>query len=196
MGSDDILSYSVIPHTDFNPRSPCGERLLACGVIPWGSKISIHAPRVGSDSNSRAPMTRKMTYFNPRSPCGERPVDAGQFRRRSAISIHAPRVGSDISGFTSANRFTSFQSTRPVWGATACRSEWVDQHSTFQSTLPVWGATYPLRGIGRHISDFNPRSPCGERPPHHPLISMPCLFQSTLPVWGATSRMLKPSFAI
>ncbi len=37
---------------------------------------------------------------------------------------------------------------------------------SFQSTLPVWGATAntPLPTVIR--SDFNPRSPCGERPPY------------------------------
>ena len=56
---------------DFNPRSPCGERLdqtrsLACHIL-----ISIHAPRVGSDA------AQQSKQKNPN------------------ISIHAPRVGSD-----------------------------------------------------------------------------------------------------
>ena len=79
---------------------------------------------------------------------------------------------------------------------------------TFQSTLPVWGATFD--GFGGHgkVDDFNPRSPCGERPykalrPSHGRNfnpRSPCgerhnyntyhqytsKFQSTLPVWGAT----------
>ncbi|EDN01983.1 hypothetical protein BACCAP_00016 [Pseudoflavonifractor capillosus ATCC 29799] len=35
----------------------------------------------------------------------------------------------------------------------------------FQSTLPVWGATFGFLQFSPHIADFNPRSPCGERPP-------------------------------
>ena len=80
----------------------------------------------------------------------------------------------------------SFQSTLPVWGATAM-DEALDPAKLFQSTLPVWGATSRNRAIGCHLivsihaprvgSDvpspaslsspvsFNPRSPCGERPP-------------------------------
>ena len=57
------------------------------------------------------------------------------------ISIHAPRVGSDLELKTVSN-----------------------VNGVFQSTLPVWGATF--RG-NRYIGmacDFNPRSPCGERP--------------------------------
>ena len=58
--------------------------------------------------------------------------------------------------------------------------------SKFQSTLPVWGATAE-RGLAVLPGcDFNPRSPCGERRNTilHGLTST--LFQSTLPVWGAT----------
>ena len=54
----------------FNPRSPHGERLEFLSV-PAVVRISIHAPRTGSDFSS--PNT------------GERPF----------ISIHAPRTGSD-----------------------------------------------------------------------------------------------------
>ena len=77
----------------FNPRSPCGERPAtptpepSCSIFQstlpvWGAtwiaqnanrmgKISIHAPRVGSDQlRERSNHTHR--HFNPRSPCGER----------------------------------------------------------------------------------------------------------------------------
>ena len=56
---------------DFNPRSPCGERQQDVLVGGYLLYISIHAPRVGSDSThgGRTPAQR---HFNPRSPCGER----------------------------------------------------------------------------------------------------------------------------
>ena len=100
-----------------------------------------------------------------------------------------------------------FQSTLPVWGATS-QSTQTAHGIQFQSTLPVWGAT--CEKILRHLRDydFNPRSPCGERPawtsarrtrtdfnPRSPCGErrgsvMPdwkkIKFQSTLPVWGAT----------
>ena len=78
----------------------------------------------------------------------------------------------------------------------------------FQSTLPVWGATYdefsarlaqiisihaPCVGSDEYgdyyrdtSTDFNPRSPCGERPAVRVVAGIENLFQSTLPVWGAT----------
>ena len=147
--------------------------------------ISIHAPRVGSDTYGSLsidwPTTFQSTlpvwgatrdgaggckgnsYFNPRSPCGERPL-------RMRFTASAPR----------------FQSTLPVWGATSI--EWektyernISIHAPrvgsdglacgngynspgFQSTLPVWGATLKSAFNGANSADFNPRSPCGERP--------------------------------
>src|SRR5699024_9630488 len=81
--------------TDFNPRSPCGERqgmykLEKPGIIisihaprvgsdkehtirSWHSRmISIHAPRVGSDQFFLLHRVCPLDNFNPRSPCGER----------------------------------------------------------------------------------------------------------------------------
>ena len=80
---------------NFNPRSPCGERQVRItfvggsvgfqSTLPvWGATllgrhdddyffISIHAPRVGSDSCWSMDASR-WAYFNPRSPCGERQI--------------------------------------------------------------------------------------------------------------------------
>ena len=58
----------------FNPRSPHGERLPSLPTWRWMARISIHAPRTGSD--------------------WER-VGMGADR---TISIHAPRTGSDSAG--------------------------------------------------------------------------------------------------
>ena len=57
-------------------------------------QISIHAPRVGSDSINIGHSARRLN-FNPRSPCGE--------RLRQVIKVSPGRL---------------FQSTLPVWGAT------------------------------------------------------------------------------
>ena len=61
---------------------------------PAGLKISIHAPRVGSDPEAGGP-PKAAWDFNPRSPCGERPACAAFLIIIILISIHAPRVGSD-----------------------------------------------------------------------------------------------------
>ena len=105
------------------------------------------------------------------------------------VSIHAPRVGRDRWPRQRTRATNSFQSTRPVWGATEKLSELPDdkivsihaprvgRDSTafalssivvFQSTRPVWGATW------------------------YRYARMPTVaFQSTRPVWGATCMMAR-----
>ena len=81
------------------------------------SRISIHAPRTGSDI-----ATRTLGVFLP-------------------ISIHAPRTGSDRR-FVDPNKTGSeFQSTLPARGATKSLSALQRADVIFQSTLPARGAT-------------------------------------------------------
>ena len=146
--------------------------------------ISIHAPRVGSDSLASAAKAADQN-FNPRSPCGERHnwMKSGRVKylfqstlpvwgatpggrkiyTGSSISIHAPRVGSDADYIAQAIIESVFQSTLPVWGATAMLSVVQRAATLFQSTLPVWGATQSLVPDSISHVYFNPRSPCGER---------------------------------
>ena len=132
----------------------------------------------------------------------------------------------------------AFQSTLPVRGATAI-ALYVVMVRVFQSTLPVRGATvnrfvivnphrisiHAPRAGSDHVQcnrvprlqDFNPRSPCGERPirtwpytgvlhfnPRSPCgerLALNCAgfiglrFQSTLPVRGATGGQCQPRSA-
>ena len=105
--------------------------------------------------------------------------------RACAISIHAPLAGSDLMKTAGKHIKRIFQSTLPLRGATLSCSRF---HSPFlfQSTLPLRGATLlhndcrhpryisihaPLAGSDwfefpqpESLANFNPRSPCGERP--------------------------------
>ena len=149
----------------FNPRAPCGARqIISCfpsvsnkfqSTRPvWGATmilsaaeylddISIHAPRVGRDQKKLGETEKQL------------------------ISIHAPRVGRD-DGITPTIGSNGFQSTRPVWGATATVEDGAD------------GAP-----------DFNPRAPCGARLLSTLMIAFLAQFQSTRPVWGATTVRLR-----
>ena len=100
--------------------------------------ISIHAPLAGSDKDNTNDGQRTI-HFNPRSPCGERQVCANH----STCSAE-------------------FQSTLPLRGATTSTPT-TARTSRFQSTLPLRGATSGRSPVRRGF-DFNPRSPCGERP--------------------------------
>ena len=78
----------------FYPRSPRGERLPEPQLCRVHHRISIHAPREGSDMYFRCLLSQSR-YFYPRSPRGERPWYAASAAVQGNISIHAPREGSD-----------------------------------------------------------------------------------------------------
>ena len=83
-----------------------------------------------------------------------------------------------------------FQSTLPGWGATATTLAVEPVPVQFQSTLPGWGATPNpvIRSIRK--TNFNPRSPDGERRSLLSLVLSEMRFQSTLPGWGATFNVI------
>ena len=138
-GSDVHLLSKTKQRTDFNPRSPCGERLskrtICWNLIQFQSTlpmrgateeayevgesdfISIHAPHAGSDGAVPSSWMQ-WTYFNPRSPCGER------LRPSQNALIES-----------------KFQSTLPMRGATVWTFQEQPVVSIFQSTLPMRGAT-------------------------------------------------------
>ena len=183
VGSDCTASRRPLHPGYFNPRSPCGERP---SIAKLWSSVTYFNPR--SPCGERPPPKERRNvpqHFNPRSPCGERlsghqeALSLGVFQSTlpvwgatalyctrdggTMISIHAPRVGSDpVRPWTHGQSVPRFQSTLPVWGATN-RNIYSPSFTIFQSTLPVWGATCAGRSPG-----------ISER------------FQSTLPVWGAT----------
>ena len=114
-GSDPECCLVHSRCSDFNPRSPCGERLIStllkinskgfqstlpmrgattlCRHLKMVRRISIHAPHAGSDYRCRWSRSDSRN-FNPRSPCGERRLLQPEIRDRR-ISIHAPHAGSD-----------------------------------------------------------------------------------------------------
>ncbi len=94
MGSDARAAIWLPTSTNFNPRSPHGERRRRAGLQPHRVRISIHAPRMGSDDAAPAAPEKPAKFqstlpawgatrwkmrrcascwhFNPRSPHGER----------------------------------------------------------------------------------------------------------------------------
>ena len=106
------------PTSDFNPRSPCGERLLPRLCCGNGGGISIHAPRAGSDVIQNDDM-----------------IDLPIFQ--STLPVRGATV---IAGLLNTGLLL-FQSTLPVRGATAPAVSVLCRRTIFQSTLPVRGAT-------------------------------------------------------
>ena len=194
---------------NFNPRSPHGERHITISDNPPWGRISIHAPRMGSDLTTTV-KSLMCKNFNPRSPHGERHGDSHvrgdivefqstlpawgatiqlyRYQPGLYISIHAPRMGSDSLSLAKRISSTVFQSTLPAWGATYPLNP-ASSQAIFQSTLPAWGATDKRwkhrRGVC--ISIHAPRM--GSDPPAWTMISFRATFQSTLPAWGATAAL-------
>ena len=168
---------------NFNPRSPWGERPVTIAPVPLSKRISIHAPRGGSDKYAFACGDGGLD-FNPRSPWGERQLDPTNTELLRQISIHAPRGGSDGQNDVACLVVDDFNPRSP-WGERPICDDDSGKSSIFQSTLPVGGATVYTPKAGRPMKisihaprggsdvremataeargDFNPRSPWGER---------------------------------
>ena len=84
--------------SDFNPRSPHGERRATRAEAKRALRISIHAPRTGSDIFAIRKSTQKL--FQSTLPARGATALSETGRYQAGISIHAPRTGSDC-GFRS-----------------------------------------------------------------------------------------------
>ena len=95
--SDHLTYTHSIVYTDFNPRSPHGERRTHMGIIAQDLEISIHALLTESDAESAA-TEAEQANFNPRSPHGERLNTSDLNFKKDVISIHALLTESDLRG--------------------------------------------------------------------------------------------------
>ena len=159
--SDPTVKTGLAYHRHFYPRSPCGERPARSAPVQRNTRISIHALLAESDTSGgiaatpaavflstlslrRATLVTvkksiKFIYFYPRSPCGER----------------LPKIIVNLYGLTflstlSLRRATSYNLSihhKEEISIHALLAESDANHTSFTSK----------------ISDFYPRSPCGER---------------------------------
>ncbi len=138
-GSDRSAPPPPCKPPDFNPRSPHGERQRPQPALIVGFPISIHAPRTGSG-------------LSPIGGTPERTISI-HAPRAGTISIHAPRAGSDIGGDEGCPG-------RKAISIHAPRTENVRISIHAPRTGSDWRSMFPYSGT----TDFNPRSPHGERP--------------------------------
>ena len=190
---------------DFYPRSPRGERRDGPDRPAHIIRISIHAPRVGSDYfNSGLYFICQISIHAPRvGSDGNQIVSLCPCE----ISIHAPRVGSDPIISTAIKRgFRDFYPRSPRGerlGTLLAQRE----ADGFLSTLPAWGATKFIEkqeetnNISIHAprvgsdgetvldftmgSDFYPHSPRGERQILFVFISLAILISIHAPRVGS-----------
>ena len=125
--------------------------------------ISIHAPRAGSDMGCEVTI-RQYNDFNPRSPCGERLATIQLKLKQASISIHAPRAGSDMLP-TVATLIVVISIHAPRAGSDSpnCGIE-IAGNLNFNPRSPCGERPDVADSRYFNSSYFNPRSPCGERP--------------------------------
>ena len=123
----------------FNPRSPCGERPAFVPHGCCGDRVSIHAPRVGSD-NQRVVVIAPLDRFQSTLPVWGATMYPSLSAPYGLFQSTLPVWGATALA-RSLRMVALFQSTLPVWGATSIRIPPHPSRSAFQSTLPVWGAT-------------------------------------------------------
>ena len=130
--------------------------------VPSGLAISIHTPLAGSDLAGHAGIAG--TGISIHTPLAGSDSFTPLSLEKEEISIHTPLAGSD-------RNVTVF----------VCGLYAISIHT------PLAGSDYAARVVhGEHV-DFNPHSPCGERPNHSRSIQQSLTFQSTLPLRGATA---------
>ena len=191
VGSDLRRRRSRRGRRDFNPRSPCGERLLALLLTIDGVEFQSTLPVWGATVTGD-PGTQAAVEFQSTLPVWGATPTWCSIWVSPRISIHAPRVGSDCSPGGRQTRWPNFNPRSPCGERQFLLLEAVTIPQ-FQSTLPVWGATVAAGQAAHGNDDFNPRSPCGERLDESVKALQVVQFQSTLPVWGATSSMVSRS---
>ena len=101
------------------------------------------------------------------------------------ISIHAPRTGSDLDSLPEGVQ-ESISIHAPRTGSDSASAAALPYALKFQSTLPARGATMSEALHLSMPSNFNPRSPHGERQQLKLMDEIRKKFQSTLPARGAT----------
>ncbi len=167
---------------DFNPRTPCGVRLIRRIVIYMTTVFQPTHPLRGATSRGvSVTVVATISTHAPLAGCDE---ELSKALIKRLISTHAPLAGCDIKHASLNETRQTFQPTHPLRGATV-RIMSRGSSVGFQPTHPLRGATSryhqspkhsqisthaPLAGCDLVIfvpsstdSYFNPRTPCGVR---------------------------------
>ena len=195
---------------NFNPRAPCGARLLHDSTMPfcvkfqstrpvWGATlfmvaasvlcpISIHAPRVGRDDSINLNV-QVTANFNPRAPCGAR--QHRLFRVAVLIKHFNPRAPCGARRkFLRESRSEPYFNPRAPCGARLYAGYVPAGRCQISIHAPRVGrdgrSQKPFRG--RVISIHAPR--VGRDANNAYKTAGLSAFQSTRPVWGATYTCL------
>ena len=162
-GSDTACWATAPSRSNFNPRSPHGERPGESSISSQLSQFQSTLPARGATLLVNGLWHDQIfqSTLPARGATGERAHTA----RMLLISIHAPRTGSD-GALKKLFPSLLFQSTLPARGATTFVVH--AQKSNISIHAPRTGSDalyFPRIAFARY---FNPRSPHGERPSGQP----------------------------
>ena len=144
----------------FQSTPPHGERRRYRHRGAWYLRISIHAPRMGSDKYPQVCLSVR-TYFNPRSRMGSDLQGKAWDRLRSLFQSTLPH-GERLYITGTAFMEIKFQSTLPHGERPEqFYPEWAGRIISIHA--PAWGATKNRNPSNRKKKYFNPRPPHGER---------------------------------
>ena len=123
----------------FNPRTPCGVRRAGARTGSSATIFQSTRPLRGATCSGHAGISL-VALISIHAPLAGRDDRAAQRCRDCWISIHAPLAGRDSAGLIFRLSLPSFQSTRPLRGATTLLL-FSSPMMAFQSTRPLRGAT-------------------------------------------------------
>ena len=126
--------------TDFNPRSPWGERRLHF-CKSKDTKLFQSTLPVGGATSTGLIIPLIINIFQSTLPVGGATNALAAAGFGQIISIHAPRGGSDSGGKAVAPLGQIISIHAPRGGGATCCVPMETRHPLFQSTLPVGGAT-------------------------------------------------------
>ena len=138
-GATSVILKRGWCHFDFYPRSPRGERQRPQLPAAGQSKISIHAPREGSDRVGQGVLSISDDFY-PRSPRGERRVTKSTSRALVVFLSTLPARGATNCLALGFKRVRNFYPRSPR-GERQLSSSWIQEGTEFLSTLPARGAT-------------------------------------------------------
>ena len=145
---------------NFYPRSPCGERQDTPSTSIPNPDFYPRSPC--GERHSRFRITYRFSYFYPRSPCGERLIGVIPWRRSWLfLSTLSLRRATFVALFSRGS-------------------------TIFLSTLSLRRATKKGSGKSTTLTNFYPRSPCGERLRQSAALYGLIIFLSTLSLRRAT----------
>ena len=144
-------------------QSTCPLRGTTISISPISIErcISIHVPLAGHDPWCPCFWSAR-DYFNPRAPCGARRMEGVRMSRSLKFQSTCPLRGTTIRPRTPKACENQFQSTCPLRGTTIDHAKRTVVFDNFNPRAPC-GARPPGPTTHTPRAHFNPRAPCGAR---------------------------------